>query len=271
MRKRFPRAKKTLRRSMMHLVVAAVSMGGAGFAKAQSAPPAPSTAASHPKSWAELTNDGRFKDSVDAFVLSDMRHAPVQGGILFVGSSTIRFWENLGEQFKDLPIVRRGFGGSRMADCTRYVDELVIANRPKMVVVYAGDNDLNEGATPQDVLSSYKEFVRKIHKALPDTRIAYISIKPSPSRPNIFESSKKTNAMIEKYTHTAPYLDYIDTYSAMLDARGQPRPELFREDRLHMNSKGYALWQSIIAQHMTKMASKVKTQEPPVAALGDPH
>jgi lysophospholipase L1-like esterase len=251
MRKVMKKSRKAIKRSMVHLAIAAVSVGGAGFAKAQTKPTTPTVSSA--RTWAEASREERFQDSVDAFVAADREHAPKQGGIVFVGSSTIRMWDTLEAQFDKLPVVRRGFGGSRMSDCTFYLGKLVTPHKPRMVVVYAGDNDLNEGAKPHDVLKSFADFVAGVRKQLPDVRIAYVSIKPSPSRATIMNASRETNSLIEKFSHTVPNLDYIDTFSAMLDAEGKPRHELFRADDLHMNAKGYALWRSIIAPHVMKM------------------
>lgn len=248
MRKRLKKSRKAMRKSMVHLAIAAVSFGGGGYAKAQTKPAAPTTTSV--RVAVESSRAERFRDSIDAFAASDRENAPKEGGILFVGSSTIRMWDTLAEQFSDLPIVRRGFGGSRMTDCTHYLSSLVTPYKPRLVVVYAGDNDLNEGATPQDVVDSFAAFVEGVRNKLPDTRIAYVSIKPSPNRAAIMPAARETNALIEKFTQSQPNMDYIDTFSAMLDSNGQPRPELFGPDQLHMNSQGYALWKSIIAPHM---------------------
>ncbi|CAN5663229.1 SGNH/GDSL hydrolase family protein [soil metagenome] len=193
----------------------------------------------------------RFKESIDAFAAADREKAPRQGGVLFVGSSTIRMWDTLETQFDNLPIVvRRGFGGSRMSDCTYYLGNLVTPYKPRLVVVYAGDNDLNEGATPQDVLKSYSDFVDGVRRDLPGTRIAYVSIKPSPSRANLIPAIRETNRLIENYSRKTQNLDYIDVFTAMMASDGQPRHELFGPDALHMNDAGYALWKNILATHV---------------------
>jgi len=192
--------------------------------------------------------DARWHDSFAAFDAADRAHAPPAGGVLFVGSSSIRLWDDLEAQFDAQPVVlKRGFGGSRMADCAAYLDRLVTRYRPRQVIVYAGDNDLAEGRTPEEVLHSFQAFVQGVHRALPDTRIDYVSIKPSPSRASLLARIRETNALIRDYVRTQPQLDYIDVFTPMLAADGTPRSELFRADELHMNSQGYALWKSIIS------------------------
>ncbi|MET0209986.1 MAG: GDSL-type esterase/lipase family protein, partial [Burkholderiaceae bacterium] len=144
-------------------------------------------------------------------------------------------------------------------DCTQYLSRLVLPYKPRLVVVYAGDNDLAEGRTPQQVMESFAGFVEGVHAQLPDTRIAYISIKPSPLRSALMDSAKETNALIARYSRSDPRLDYIDVHSRMLDAQGQPRAELFQADRLHMNEKGYALWKAVIAVHLKQVDAEAKS------------
>ncbi|ALM87337.1 GDSL family lipase [Bordetella sp. N] len=195
--------------------------------------------------------DNRWDASLAAFAAADKEHPPKPGGVLFVGSSSIRLWNNLESEFSALPVVvKRGFGGSRMMDCTQHLHALVAPYKPHLVLVYAGDNDLAEGRTPEQVLQSFRKFVEGVRSELPKTRIAYISIKPSPLREGLMPQIKETNALIKAYTLTVNNADFIDVYSSMLDDKGQPRVELFREDKLHLNADGYALWKRIITAHL---------------------
>jgi lysophospholipase L1-like esterase len=170
--------------------------------------------------------------------------------VVFVGSSSIRLWNDLEREFGSMTVVKRGFGGSRLSDCARYVAQLVLPYQPRTVVVYAGDNDLAEGATPQGVLASYTEFVERVREALPETRIVYISIKPSPSREALMPLAIQANELIEAYSSGRPGLGFIDVYTRMLDEKGRPRAELFLPDALHLNAAGYALWKAAIAEHL---------------------
>jgi len=141
-------------------------------------------------------------------------------------------------------------GGSKMSDCTRYLDRLVFPYKPRQVVVYAGDNDLAEGIPPEDILTSFQKFVDGVQRELPTTRISYISIKPSPARARLIPKIRETNHLIQKYTSENQKLDFIEVFTAMLDADGRPRADLFRADALHLNEAGYTLWRKIIAQHV---------------------
>jgi lysophospholipase L1-like esterase len=201
--------------------------------------------------------DPRWQPSLDAFAAADRLKAPRPGGVLFVGSSSIRLWDGLERQFGagdeavDGPVViKRGFGGSRLVDVAQYLDRLVLPYRPRLVVVYAGDNDLAEGRRPHEVLESFRSLVDGVQRELPQTRIAYVSIKPSPLRESLMPQIRETNALIRDYAGSTPGLDYIDIHTPMLGADGRPRGELFRADALHLNEAGYALWKTVIASHL---------------------
>ena len=196
-------------------------------------------------------DSARWKESLDAFAAADEARAPAPGGVVFVGSSSIRLWSDLEKQFEGpLAITKRGFGGSRMLDCAEHLQQLVLPYKPRWVVVYAGDNDLAEGRSPSEVLASFTAFVEGVKRELPATRIAYLSIKPSPLREAMMPRVREANAMVEAYSRTTQNLDYIDVYTHMLGADGKPRAELFLPDRLHLNAEGYALWKSVIAAHL---------------------
>jgi lysophospholipase L1-like esterase len=196
------------------------------------------------------TIDARWRESLESFAASDRAHSPQPGGVVFVGSSSIRLWNDLEREFGTERVVKRGFGGSRLSDCARYVAQLVLPYKPRLVVVYAGDNDLAEGAEPEAVLASYVEFVRQVREALPSTRIAYLSIKPSPSREALMPAAVQTNELIENYSKTDPMLDFIDIYTRMLDPKGRPRADLYVGDALHLNAAGYAIWKAAIAERL---------------------
>jgi lysophospholipase L1-like esterase len=218
----------------------AVTFAGVAFDAAAASEPAAATLA--PPKW-----DAAFA----AFAADDVAHPHPAGGVLFVGSSSIRLWSNLEDQFKDLPVViKRGFGGSQLSDCVKNLSRLVLRYRPHTVLVYAGDNDLAAGTAPQEVLHRFTAFVDGVHRELPQTRIVYISIKPSPSRIRLLSKIRETNTLIEDYADDADEVDYIDVFTPMLDASGQPRAELFRDDALHLNAQGYALWKRIIGPHV---------------------
>lgn len=236
--------------------VVLVSVLGAGIAQGASAEPpkpvGPPVSAAAPAATLQLAAiDPRWSASMEAFAAADLRQAPQPGGVVFVGSSSIRMWNDLETSFADHPVViKRGFGGSQLIDCVKLVHRLVLPYKPRLVVVYAGENDLAEGVSPWAVTQRFADFVQSVKAELPQARIAFVSIKPSPSRAGMLAAVRETNAMIKAYSQIEAQLDFIDVFSPMLGADGQPRPELFLGDRLHLNADGYTIWQRVIAQHL---------------------
>lgn len=203
-----------------------------------------------PWAWAE-TAEQRWKPELDAFAAADRDKPPAPGGVLFVGSSSIRLWTGLETAFPELPLVlRRGVGGSRLSDWADLVPRLVLPCQPRLVVLYAGENDLTEGATPHDLLAHFTRFVQQVRAALPATRIAYMSIKPSPSRLAHMAAMREANLLIQTFVLNDDRLDYIDVHTAMLDLDGRPRPELYLRDQLHLSAEGYGLWRQIVSAHL---------------------
>jgi lysophospholipase L1-like esterase len=185
----------------------------------------------------------RWQAEFTAFSQADEQRPPQRGGVVFVGSSSIRLWDGLESQFERFPVIlKRGFGGSTMTECAENVHRLVLAYEPHAVVIYAGENDLVAGMGSDEVLRSVQGFTESIRRAQPYAHIAYVSIKPSPLRASLLPAIRETNDRIRAYLGSVPNAQFIDVYSLMLDERGLPRAELFREDRLHLNATGYALW-----------------------------
>jgi lysophospholipase L1-like esterase len=173
------------------------------------------------------------------------RTDPAIGGIVFVGSSSIRLWD-LKKSFPDVPALSRGFGGSEIPDSVAHVDLLVIRHKPRIVVFYAGDNDIAAGRTPQQVFDDYKAFVEKIHTALPATRIAFIAIKPSILRWALVDKVRAANTLVREYATTDDRIGFVDVDGPMLGWDEKPRKELFVADGLHMTPKGYELWTTLV-------------------------
>jgi lysophospholipase L1-like esterase len=214
-----------------------------------------------PLTRAQAASQARWAATLAEFAAADRVAPPAAGGVLFVGSSSIRLWRELPQDFNQAPLViNRGFGGSTMADCRDFAPQLVVQYRPRHVLVYAGENDLDQGHSPEDVLASFRGFVEVVRRELPATRISYISIKPSPLRRAMLPKVRQANMLLADYVNTLPDASFIDVFTPMIDGEGQPRAELFGPDRLHMNRTGYALWRSVIASHV------VAAQTPSVGA-----
>ena len=188
-----------------------------------------------------------WESDIASFETADRSNPPRSGGVVFVGSSSIRMWESLASDFPGLRVLNRGFGGSELSDVVRFADRIVVPYNPRVVVLYAGDNDLAAGKTPAQVFAEFQSFVAIIHRELPNTPVAFVAIKPSIARVNIIDKMRAANQLIRDYVRTDNKLVYVDVFTPMLDASGQPRSELFLEDGLHMNAKGYAIWRDLVA------------------------
>jgi len=199
-----------------------------------------------PATTAAATNAAPFEKEILAFEAADKTNPPPTGAALFIGSSSIRLWKTLAEDFPKHRVINRGFGGSQIIDSVRYAKRIVLPYKPRLIVLYAGGNDINNGKTPEQVAADYRAFVKAVHDALPETRIAYISIAPNPARWAQVDRVRAANSLIEAHTRTDDRLAFINVFPKMLGDDGQPRPEIYVADRLHMNPKGYELWCGII-------------------------
>ena len=191
----------------------------------------------------------RWDSAIHAFETQDQKAPPVKGGIVFVGSSSIRLWD-LEKSFPGLQTLNRGFGGSQLADAVRYVDRIVTCYQPRIVVLYAGDNDLASGKSPEQVFADYRQFVAKVHAALPNARIIYLGIKPSLARWKLIDKVRAANQLIREFAARDPRLVFVDVEKPMLGPDGKPRAELFVRDGLHLNAKGYQVWAELLLPHL---------------------
>lgn len=192
-----------------------------------------------------------FAKDIEAFEAKDKKSPPPENEIVFVGSSSIRMWKST-EAFPDLKVINRGFGGSQVADSVRYAERIILPYKPRIVVVFAGGNDIHAGKTPEVVADDFKALAKKIHEALPKTKVYYISLFPNEQRKSENGKCGKVNELIEAYTKSEPWMGYIDTASKMRAADGGPRPELLRDDGLHMNDDGYKIWNEIVGAILRK-------------------
>jgi len=210
------------------------------------APPAASAPRTFEATPAPL-NLERYEPEIRAFESADRASTPAPGGIVFVGSSSIRLWKSLAADFPGLPVLNRGFGGSTFPEANHYVARTVLRYRPRTVVLYEGDNDISSGRSPQQVLADYREFVRLVRDSLPRTRIVFIAIKPSPSRWKLVGLQREANRLVRDVVATDTLLSYVDVFEPMLGANGRPQPALFVADSLHMTTAGYAIWRAQVA------------------------
>lgn len=202
--------------------------------------------------YSEAQQKHRFSEDVAAIKRYDKIYVPVKDPILFVGSSSIRKWNDLQEVFGSYNVVNRGIGGAVIDDIIYYLDDLVFAYNPRQVVIYVGDNDLpKEQNTPRVILDKTIELFNAIRKRLPQVSIVCIAIKPSPAREKHLQKCKETNDLIKEFLSTQENAQFVDVFTPMLKD-GKPRPELFVSDRLHMNAQGYALWRKKVKPALHK-------------------
>jgi lysophospholipase L1-like esterase len=191
----------------------------------------------------------RWESAIAAFEKQDRDKPPPKNAFLFVGSSSIRLWD-LSKSFPGMDVINRGFGGSQLADSVHFAPRLVLKHEPRMVLLYAGDNDLASGKTPEQVHADFKDFVKVVHDKLPKTRIAFLSIKPSVARWRLFDKIRKANAPIEAECKADERLVFIDVGKPLLDDDGKPRKEFFVFDGLHLNAKGYEVWAAVVKPYL---------------------
>jgi lysophospholipase L1-like esterase len=205
------------------------------------AAPSP-TVASQPPFWNEIA-EFKHRDSV--------QHPP-PNAILFVGSSSFRKWTGVQSDFPGYTIINRGFGGSTFDDLIRYAKDIVYPYRPRQVVIYCGDNDLAEGEKGKKVYKRFVKLYDMIRKHLGNVDIVFVSIKPSPSREKLMSEMEEANDLIRNFIAERSHAAFVDVYHLMLNAHGHPMDDLFIADKLHMNEKGYKIWQQAILPYLDK-------------------
>lgn len=196
-----------------------------------------------------------WEDDIAAFEAEDEAQTPPEDALLFVGSSSIRLWDSLKEDMAPMPVIQRGFGGSKLGDCIHYADRIVTPYAPKALVVFCGSNDIagDNPKSAETVFGLYKDFVATVHADLPGLPIYFIAISPTSSRWEHRDIVAEANRLVEAYSAQHEELYFINTAVALLDENGASKEELFREDKLHLNADGYAVWTSIIRPEMEKM------------------
>lgn len=188
----------------------------------------------------------QWNAEIAAFQAGDRAHPPVPGAVLFIGSSSIRLWTSLAADFPEVRTLNRGFGGSEIADSTYFADRIVAPYHPRAIVMYAGDNDLETGNSPEQVRDDFAAFVRKARAVDPGVPIAFIAIKPSVARKALLAKIREANALVRDWAAAQKDVAYLDIFTPMLGADGQPQASWFIQDGLHMNRTGYDLWIGIV-------------------------
>ncbi len=195
-----------------------------------------------------------FSGEIREFKMQDSIHFPPAHAILFVGSSSFRFWRNVNDYFPGYTIINRGFGGSSLPDVIRYADDIIFPYQPKQIVIYCGENDLAASASvnADTVFNRFKTLFELIRTRMPGENVLFVSLKPSPSRERLMPEMEKANLLIKTYLSRQTNAHFIDVYHIMLNPDGSVKKEIFRKDMLHMNRRGYALWKKEISPYLSK-------------------
>ncbi len=195
-----------------------------------------------------------FYEDILAFKKQDSSSFPPKHAILFVGSSSFTKWVDVQDYFPRHTIINRGFGGSSLPDVIRYADDIIFPYQPKQVIIYCGENDLagSDTVTSKIVFNRFKQLFQLIRSRMPQVPIAYVSMKPSPSREKLLPKMVQGNLLIKNYLKTKQGTAFIDVYHKMFTKDGKVIKDIFIEDDLHINAKGYAIWQKVIEPYLLR-------------------
>ncbi len=200
----------------------------------------------------------RFESEIQAFEEKDKvsRHASDQ--ILFLGSSSIRFWESLEKDMAPYPVMNRGFGGSTLPEVNYYFDRIVAKHKPAQIFIYCGENDIAEGLSADQAFNEYLNFVGLVNKNIPGTDIFFISMKPSPARWELWDQYQDANEKVKNLSSLSSNLFYIDISEVMMDKGGEPDESIFIDDKLHMNASGYDRWEQVIKPYVKAIRDRME-------------
>lgn len=197
-----------------------------------------------------------FYSDIQTFKKQDSAAFPPKNAILFVGSSSFTKWTDVQDYFPGgYPIINRGFGGSSLPDLIRYVNDIIIPYHPKQIIIYCGENDIGGNDTTVNgkvVFNRFKQLFMLIKKQLPRVAIGYVSMKPSPSREKLWPKMIDGNLLIKAFLTKQKNTAFINVYHKMFNKNCTVMKDIFIEDNLHMNARGYAIWQKIIAPYLVK-------------------
>ncbi len=198
-------------------------------------------------SAADTVASADWSAAMAEFATQDAKAPSAPDCVLFLGSSSIRMWKTLKEDFPGVPVVNRGFGGSQISDAIVHFDRLVLPHHPRLIVFYSGTNDVAAGKSPEEVVKDFEFFCAKVHAVRPETKILFVSLQYAPSRWALREKMATANAEIAKFCAADPRRSFIDTNPSMLAANGSPDETLYLADRLHMAAGGYAVWTKLLS------------------------
>ena len=202
--------------------------------------------------FATAQDPNRFKEQVDELVNQEYNFSTNKKLVVFAGSSSIRMWKDVADYFPDFNVINNGFGGSHFSDLLYFYNQLILKPAPEILFVYEGDNDIASNKKPGKILKEAKQLAAKIQHDLPETHVVYISPKPSIARVHLKNTYIKFNSKLEKYCKKHDNIEFADVWYPMLDNKGNVFKDVFLEDGLHMNKKGYDIWGKVIGGFLKK-------------------
>ncbi|NIP22485.1 MAG: hypothetical protein GWN67_01115 [Phycisphaerae bacterium] len=194
----------------------------------------------------------QWEKTIQSFEEWDCKNSFPSNAVLFVGSSSIRLWHT-SKCFPEIKVINRGFGGSQISDVNYFANRIVLPYKPKVIVLYAGDNDIAAGKSPQRVFEDFRAFAGLVHKSRPKTHIIFISIKPSRSRWAFWPRTKEANLKVKEFSEKDIRLTFVDISTVLLGHDGKPDTRLYLKDNLHLNSKGYQAWTKLLKPIIEKV------------------
>lgn len=195
---------------------------------------------------------GRFQKAVEVLVQKNHSFDDEKELVVFAGSSSIRMWDDVQTYFPEYNVINNGFGGSHFSDLIYYYDELIARKNPDRLFIYEGDNDIASGKNPRKVRDEARQLIRRIRNDFPQTKIVFIAAKPSIARWELKKEYERLNRYLEQIARRTPNVEFADVWNAMLDENGEVYRDVFVDDNLHMNEKGYQIWGEVIGQHLEK-------------------
>jgi lysophospholipase L1-like esterase len=218
------------------------------FAQAPATNPSAQEPAARPA--AAVHDFEKWEKEVAAYEAADRANPPAKGSVLFIGSSTIRLWKTLAEDFPDHKVINRGIGGSEIVDSTHFAERIIFPYEPRQIFLRAGGNDIHAGRLPEEIAADFAAFVEKVHARLPKSEIVYIFVNPAPARWGENDKYRELNRRIREMALRMPRVSCVDAYDISLGPDGQARHELFVADKLHFSAEGYKLLAERVRPYM---------------------
>jgi lysophospholipase L1-like esterase len=200
--------------------------------------------------FVQAQDPARFQKEVDRLFNTEYDFSPAKKLVVFTGSSSIGMWNDIQERFPEFNVINNGFGGSHFSDLIYFYNELITKQTPEILFIYEGDNDVGSGKKTSVIYRDFKTLSKKLQRDLTSTKVVFISPKPSIARWHLNKQYHKINKKMARYCRKTDGFEFADVWPVMLENNGEIKKDLFIRDGLHMNKKGYDLWQEVIGEFL---------------------